>query len=316
MNSYCRFDSAATIRNAKRQPETFALIDWITSNPFVLSANLHGGALVANYPYDDTADGQVAYSKSPDDALFKQLALTYSNSHPVMNHATPCPDFSVKTFENGITNGAEWYVVRGGMQDFNYLHSNCFEITVEMGCTKFPSPSRLPSYWNAHKLPLILFMTQVHKGVRGFVTSEDCTPLKRAVIEVAGIDHMVFTADDGDYWRLLLPGSYSIEASAHGYASQTKQIVVADGLAVVLNFTLKAAIAKPVISHDPQFVLGKPQNDSSRVPVGVMQTTRLPVSTLSQYVPGKTCSRLYVALFELTVFFCSCPQSICFEICL
>ena len=104
---YCvyRFDTEKE-RMKKRQPETLALIKWITSNPFVLSANLHGGSLVANYPYDDTADGRVGYSKSPDDAVFRELASTYSNAHSVMSHPKPCPGFPGEVFKNGITNGA------------------------------------------------------------------------------------------------------------------------------------------------------------------------------------------------------------------
>lgn len=64
--------------NLAAEPETSAVMSWIKQYPFVLSANLHGGSLVANFPFDDNEEMKVKYSPSPDDSIFHQLALTYS----------------------------------------------------------------------------------------------------------------------------------------------------------------------------------------------------------------------------------------------
>ena len=47
------------------------------------------------------------------------------------------------------------------MQDWNYLHTNCFELTIEMGCVKFPMADRLPAFWQANKFSLLVYMGQV-----------------------------------------------------------------------------------------------------------------------------------------------------------
>merc|ERR1711962_1525281 len=149
------------------QPETDAVIKWLKEIPFVLSANLHGGSLVANYPFDDDKKMVDMYSASPDDDVFKSLARTYSRNHPTM--WKPGPVCESDNFVDGITNGAKWYNVAGGMQDYNYLHSNAFEITVEMACCKFPMASQLNQLWTDHKKSLYEFMKMTHMGIKGVV---------------------------------------------------------------------------------------------------------------------------------------------------
>lgn len=54
------------------------------------------------------------YSKSPDDAFFRDVALTYASNHEVMKTGAPqCPGEEKETFPQGITNGAQWYDVPG-----------------------------------------------------------------------------------------------------------------------------------------------------------------------------------------------------------
>ena len=69
----------------------------------------------------------------------------------------------------GITNGADWYPVAGGMQDFNYLNSSCFEITVEVSCCKFPPASQLEKFWDENKKSLLEYLKAVHMGIKGLV---------------------------------------------------------------------------------------------------------------------------------------------------
>lgn len=47
------------------------------------------------------------------------------------------------------------------MQDFNYLSSNDFELTLELGCEKYPSANVLKKEWERNKGALINFMWQV-----------------------------------------------------------------------------------------------------------------------------------------------------------
>ncbi|EDW78568.2 uncharacterized protein Dwil_GK16509, isoform B [Drosophila willistoni] len=210
------------LRAQTRQPETAALAEWIVSKPFVLSANFHGGAVVASYPYDNSIAHNECCEESltPDDRVFKQLAHTYSDNHPIMRRGNNCND----TFNGGITNGANWYELSGGMQDFNYAFTNCFELTIELSCCKFPLASTLPTEWQRNKRPLLELLRQAHIGIKGLVEDRNGYPIADASIIVSGLeDKPITTSKRGEYWRLLTPGIYSVYAAAFGYQSSTPQ---------------------------------------------------------------------------------------------
>lgn len=221
-----------------RQNETVAMMTWISNEPFVLSGNLHGGAVVASYPYDSGIPKTCCIeSKSPDDKLFKYLAHVYADNHPDMHRGDACPP---ERFPGGVTNGAYWYEVIGGMQDYNYARSNAFEITFELSCCKYPPGSTIPDQWQLNKESLIKYLEQAHIGIKGFVRSTDNdNPIERANIVIKGINHNITTTTDGEYWRLLLPGNYSVYATAWGYeSSEPVNVTVLEGNPTILNFTL------------------------------------------------------------------------------
>jgi hypothetical protein len=87
--------------------------------------------------------------------------LMFPQAHKKMHFGKPCPTTSNEEFPGGIVNGAKWYVVSGGMQDWNYLNSNCFEITLEVGCYKFPPAKQLPTFWLDNREALLTYIEAV-----------------------------------------------------------------------------------------------------------------------------------------------------------
>ena len=103
------------------------------------------------------------------------------------------------TFSAGISNGAEWYLVDNGMQDFNYLFSNCLEVTAELSCWKRPPSHHLQVEWENNLDSMLVVLETVHCGVKGKVTvAETGEPLDRAAVEVVGRDKQVVTTHRSD----------------------------------------------------------------------------------------------------------------------
>lgn len=240
-----------SLDNYRTQPEVAAVMKWSKEHQFSLGANLHGGSLVANYPYDGNKKKiNGMYEAAPDDSLFVHLAKVYSTNHPTMSRGEHCYDICGddrasllnERFEYGITNGAKWYVLYGGIQDWVYLNTNCFSITVELGCRKFPYAKDMPKYWSDNKKPLIKYMLEAHRGIYGVVVDQNNLPIANATISIKSNDHQVYSTEYGDYWRLLLPGEYSVSVSKKNYRTAHRTVTVGKygSPAVRLDFFLSS----------------------------------------------------------------------------
>lgn len=242
--------------DAVTQPETRAVMQWSKSVPFVLSANLHGGAVVVSYAYDGHPNATSAAgsaNSTPDDDVFKMVSYAYAASHATMASGEicydECTDYHKEVFKNGITNGAEWYPLYGGMQDWIYKNTNGLDVTIEQGCNQYPEASTLPQYWQYNKRALLRYMIQVHRGIKG--TIRDSTTgayLANATVHVIGRTHNITSTAYGDFYRLLAPGNYQILFDLTGYEPQIVAVVVDDTLPVISHIRLRPLSGKLILT--------------------------------------------------------------------
>ena len=135
-----------------QQVENTAMINYVSNHNFRVSANLHGGAEVMNYPWDSYRSSQ---NPHPDRdwwievcKRFIDTSRTYSNSH------------FRDTYNSGYTAGGDWYVISNGRQDYmNYYH-NCREMTMEISSNKTLSSNQLPEYWRFLQHSLVNYIEE------------------------------------------------------------------------------------------------------------------------------------------------------------
>ncbi|MBU1880341.1 MAG: carboxypeptidase regulatory-like domain-containing protein, partial [Chloroflexi bacterium] len=219
---------------AGREPETQAFMLWGYDHRFVMGANYHTGAQVVNYPWDSVVSGSP--DVAPDDALYYDYSVGYAVRNPMIWSGG---------FPSGVTRGWVWYIIRGGMQDWAYYWHGEHHVTIELSDVFYPSYDQMDTYWDANRDAMLWWMAQALSGARGLVTDAFTGAPLDATVAVLELDMAVQTDPAvGDYHRLLSPGTYTLQASAPGYITQTATVTVTSGAAVVHDFPL--AVDQPV----------------------------------------------------------------------
>ncbi|MCK5127968.1 MAG: hypothetical protein KAR42_17045 [candidate division Zixibacteria bacterium] len=231
------------------QPETTAMMAFAEEQSIAISANLHGGIEVVNYPWDTWARTHV------DNDWFIMISRDWADSAQYYS-----PSGYMTAQNNGITNGYAWYEVEGGRQDFMNFQQGCREVTVELSDTKLLPASQLPAHWDYNKAAFLHYLEQGLFGFRGVVTDAVTGDPLAATIKITSHDSdldssIVFTDPDvGDYHRMIKTGMYDIEFHAPGYQSRTsKGKLISDYSSLRIDMALTELTDPPalaVVSHN------------------------------------------------------------------
>ena len=221
------------------QTETINFMTLADTYHFVLAANFHGGSEVVNYPWDYT------YTRHADDAWWQLVSKEYADH--VQADALTFGNSGYFTNVNsvGYINGADWYVIAGGRQDYMNYYKHAKEVTVELSVVKTPpttntgSTDEIIDLWNYNKEAYIDYLIEGTYGFRGIVKDAVTGNPIKAKITLVGHDNMGSWVETelplGDYYRPINAGTYDILYEADCYQSYTlTNQTIADGQTIVL----------------------------------------------------------------------------------
>lgn len=211
------------------QRETADMISFMKDKRIVLSANLHSGAEVVNYPWDTWQN-----KNHPDDSWFNDVSRRYADT--VHLHA---PAGYMTFLDNGVTRGWEWYAVSGGRQDYVTWALGGREVTIEIDNQKMTPGTQLETLWQRNHRSLMNFLAEALNGVRGSVTDDETGVPLQAEIYISGHDQdsSATWSDErtGYYSRLLPPGRWELTCNSKGYRQQRATVVLTGASPLLLH---------------------------------------------------------------------------------
>ncbi|XP_064472608.1 carboxypeptidase M-like [Ornithodoros turicata] len=199
--------------------EVRLLMEWLRRGKFVLGGHLKGGMgdLVAAYGFHNGLPVSTT-NVAPDRDSLVRLARIFAASHPRMKYgAAQCPGGHLGGFPGGVTNALSWKRQPGLLQDYAYVHEGTLVVTLSVSCCRIPQQSQLQTLWNENRIPLLAFLKEVHRGVRGYVKNVDGTHVPGASLVIKGRNVAFKSSEQGEFWRILLPGDYELLVSATGF---------------------------------------------------------------------------------------------------
>ena len=128
---------------AGRELETRNMMHFHSQKEFTLSANIHSGTEVVNYPWDDRE------ARHADDDWYRFISREYADEAMSVD-----PGYMWGWPEDGITNGWDWYLALGTRQDYVNYYLGGREVTLELS-DEFLLPSvELEHHWNINQRSL------------------------------------------------------------------------------------------------------------------------------------------------------------------
>jgi hypothetical protein len=203
-----------------QQKENRDMIKFMQKHKFVLSANFHAGAEVVNYPWDRWP------GLHADDDWFYSISREYADTV----HTHSISGYMIDR-DNGITNGYEWYQIKGGRQDFMTYELHGREVTIELDGNYFVTPAlNLNSLWQYNRRSLLGYLENASYGIHGVVRNITSSAPVPAKVLITGHDkdnsHVYSDTLTGSFVRLLAPGLWNLTFSAVGYRDTTVSNIV------------------------------------------------------------------------------------------